>query len=121
MVVKEPSSYADEVHVMGSMKLYQLSNLYNIYTQLFYHKKPYEPSFTRLPMAPIVSYGDDKIYSKIYEDEEPGQGRFLRNRGRTPSPEERVMVYDCDKKTLTIQKRREFETGTCPDIFSPPG
>ena len=48
------------------------------------------------------------------EGEEISGGRFLSNRGRTPSPplKNRVIVFDCREGTIGVENKKDFDKRT---------
>lgn len=47
------------------------------------------------------------------QEHEPSKHQFLRIHGKTRSPplKDRVIIYDCDKKSLEVRSKKEFDKG----------
>jgi hypothetical protein len=47
------------------------------------------------------------------QEEEPLPHQSLRTRGRTPSPllKDRVIIYDCEERSLEVRSKKKFDKG----------
>ena len=52
---------------------------------------------------------DETILTAATEESEPSRNQFVKNRGRTPSPplKNRVIVYDCNQRTVEVQNKED--------------
>lgn len=53
------------------------------------------------------------------QDREPSGSQSLRIRGRTKSPplKDRVIIYDCEKKSLEVRSKKQVDHGKLAHIF----
>ncbi len=70
------------------------------------------PHFALTYMDTIGKSKDDAPSAS--QEPEPRRNQFLRNWGRTLSPriEDRVVIYDCEKRSVQVRSQKEVDKGT---------